>query len=316
MDRSARRFRFSLAAHEAADRPRTFTPEGWRELARKTEALGYCTLHVADHYLDRGRAPQFLAPIAAMATAAAVTTTLRIGSRVFCIDYHVPAALAKEAATLDYLSEGRLELGLGAGWSQVEYESMGLVFEAPPRRISRLEEVVALMKAHFSGEEMDCRGRSVHVGGYKGLPPPVQQPRPRLMIGGGKKRVLSLAAREADIVSFSNTPFAPRNETGQTPHDVAVERLGFVESAAGNRLARPRDREPPYSRRSPTTGASRRPRSGSSPTASVSRRRACASIRTCWSAPSRRSWSACSSDASTTGCTTSRSPSPRRMPSP
>ena len=146
------------------------------------------------------------------------------------------AALAKEAATLDYLSEGRLELGLGAGWSQVEYESMGLVFEAPPRRISRLEEVVALMKAHFSGEEMDCRGRSVHVGGYKGLPPPVQQPRPRLMIGGGKKRVLSLAAREADIVSFSNTPFAPRNETGQTPHDVAVERLGFVESAAGNRL--------------------------------------------------------------------------------
>ena len=86
-----------------------------------------------------------------MATAAAVTETLRIGCRVFCIDYHVPAVLAKEAATLDLLSDGRLELGIGAGWSGDEYTAMGLTFDRPGRRIAKLEEVIALIKAHFAG---------------------------------------------------------------------------------------------------------------------------------------------------------------------
>ena len=154
--------------------------------------------------------PQHLAPIAAMATAAAVTDTLRVGCRVFCIDYHVPAVLAKEAATLDLLSDGRLEFGIGAGWSEDEYEAMGLPFDAARRRITKLEEVVALVKAHWSGEALDCEGEFVKASGYAGLPLPVQQPHPPIMIGGGRKRVLSFAAREADIVSISNVRSTPR----------------------------------------------------------------------------------------------------------
>ena len=88
-----------------------------------------------------------------MATAAAFTSRLRIGCRVFCVDYHVPAVLAKEAATLDLLSDGRLELGLGGGWSEGEYRAMGIPFAPPPRRIAKLEEVVALVKAHFAGAD-------------------------------------------------------------------------------------------------------------------------------------------------------------------
>src|ERR1700741_3806428 len=124
MDRPT--FRFAVQAANAAG------AREWRETARKVQDLGYSTLFLADHYLGPGpaqraaRTPrQDLAPIAAMATAAALTDTLRIGCRVFCVDYHVPAVLAKEAATLDLLSDGRLELGIGAGWGGIEYEALG-----------------------------------------------------------------------------------------------------------------------------------------------------------------------------------------------
>ncbi len=111
-----------------------------------------------------------------MAAAAAYTETLRIGCRVFCIDYHVPAVLAKEAATLDLLSDGRLEMGIGAGWSEVEYTAMGLEFDRPGRRIAKLAEVVSLIKAHWQGEELDYSGDFVQVRGYAGRPRPVQKP--------------------------------------------------------------------------------------------------------------------------------------------
>lgn len=211
----------------------------WRDLARRVEDLGYSTLFLSDHYLDRDlpdAAVMSVAPIAAMATAAAVTSTLRIGCRVFCIDYHVPAVLAKETATLDLLSDGRLEVGIGAGWSAGEYGAMGLTFADAPERVTKLEETVALLKAHWSGEDIEIDGRHVQVHGYAGIPLPVQRPHPPLMIGGGKKRVLSLAAREADIVSIANVPFKPINEDGLTPEEVARARLGFVREAAGERF--------------------------------------------------------------------------------
>jgi probable F420-dependent oxidoreductase len=229
-------FRFGIQAHAASDAPEVVSAGEWRDLARKVEDLGFSTLFVADHYLDRGRAPQYLAPLTAMATAAAVTKTLRIGSRVLCIDYHVPAALAKEAATLDHLSDGRLELGIGAGWSAAEYQAMGLSFAAAPDRVTKLGEMIALLKAHFSGEDMEIAGQHIEVSGYAGVPSPVQRPHPPILVGGGKRRVLSLAAREADIVSFSNVPFTPINDDGLTPHEVALERLGFVTEAAGDRF--------------------------------------------------------------------------------
>lgn len=234
---TVRPFRFAVQATKAK------SAAEWRDLARKVEDLGFSTLFLADHYLGPGPAsraasqpPQHLAPIAAMATAAAVTETLRVGCRVFCVDYHVPAALAKEAATLDLLSDGRLEFGIGAGWSEHEYRAMGLTFEPAPQRITKLEEVISLVKAHWSGHELDRTGEFVNVTGYAGLPLPVQRPRPPIMIGGGRKRVLSLAAREADIVSIANVPFVPVNEAGLSPEKEAVRRLGYVREAAGDRF--------------------------------------------------------------------------------
>jgi probable F420-dependent oxidoreductase len=233
-----RPFRFAV---QAANAP-SWTE--WRSTARKVEHLGYSTLFLADHYLGPGPAQrsahtprQDLAPIAAMAAAAAVTDTLRVGCRVFCIDYHVPAVLAKEAATLDLLSDGRLEFGIGAGWSDGEYRAMGLEFDTAPRRIAKLREVVALFKAHCAGEELDCRGEFVNVRGYAGRPRTVQRPHPPIMIGGGRERVLSFAGREADSVSISNVPFVERNDAGLTPAEEIERRIGHVRSAAGERIA-------------------------------------------------------------------------------
>jgi len=181
-----------------------------------------------------------------MAAAAAVTGTLRIGCRVFCIDYHVPAVLAKEAATLDLLSDGRLELGIGAGWSGVEYDALGLDFDRPGRRIAKLAEVVALIRAHWQGDELDYSGDFVRVHGYAGRPRPVQQPHPPIMIGGGGQRVLSLAGREADIVSISSVPFVARDADGLDPQAVAQRRIEFVRTAAGERYAQLDVESSPY----------------------------------------------------------------------
>jgi probable F420-dependent oxidoreductase len=230
-------FRFAVQATNAAG------GSEWRDTVRKVQDLGYSTLFLADHYLGPGPAQraahtprQDLAPIAAMAAAAAVSETLRVGCRVFCIDYHAPAVLAKEAATLDLLSDGRLEMGIGAGWSEVEYTAMGLDFEPPGRRIAKLAEVVAFIKAHWQGDELNWSGDFMQVHGYAGRPRPVQRPHPPIMIGGGGQRVLSLAGREADIVSISSVPFVASDADGLDPHAVAERRIGFVRDAAGERF--------------------------------------------------------------------------------
>ncbi|MCX4090812.1 TIGR03621 family F420-dependent LLM class oxidoreductase [Nocardia sp. alder85J] len=232
-----RPFRFAVQA------TRPGSGAEWHETARRIEELGYSTLFLADHYLGKGPAakearypPQHLAPITAMAVAAAVTTTLRIGCRVFCADYHVPGVLMKEATTLDRLSDGRLEFGIGGGWSEPEYRAMGIPFTPGAQRISKLEEVVALFKAHCSGEQLDIAGDYVTARDYAGLPLPVQRPHPPIMIGGSRRRVLSLAGREADIASISNVPFDPVDAAGRTPQQEAARRLGFVRDAAGDRF--------------------------------------------------------------------------------
>lgn len=240
-------FRFAVQATNAAG------GREWRDTVRKVEDLGYSTLFLADHYLGPGpaqraaRTPrQDLAPIAAMAAAAACSDNLRIGCRVFCIDYHVPAVLAKEAATLDLLSDGRLEMGIGAGWSEVEYTAMGLNFDRPGQRIAKLAEVVSLIKAHWQGEELDYSGDFVQVHGYAGRPRPVQRPHPPIMIGGGGQRILSFAGREADIVSMSSVPFVQRDADGLDPQTVAQRRIGFVRAAAGARFGRLDVESSPY----------------------------------------------------------------------
>jgi probable F420-dependent oxidoreductase len=228
----ARPFKFAIQATRAE------SASEWRNLVRRTEDLGYSTLFHADHYVGPGPASsrsllgaQYLAPIASMAAAASWTSTLLIGCRVFCIDYHVPAVLAKEAATIDLLSDGRLVFGIGAGWHADEYEAMGLSFADGPRRIDKLEEVVALIKAHWSGEQIDPTGDYGRASGYSGLPVPVQKPHPPIMIGGSKKRVLSFAARQADIVSINNVAWAD-----PAPFDEVRRRLDYVRAAAGDRF--------------------------------------------------------------------------------
>jgi probable F420-dependent oxidoreductase len=237
----ARPFRFAVQSFSA--------PSGavWRERARRTEGLGYAALHLADHFLGPGPALagtshplQELAAVPAMAAAAAATERLRIGCRVFCNDYRHPVVLAKEAATLDLLSDGRLELGMGAGWLRAEYEAAGLPFDPPGRRIERLAESIALLKMLFRPGEASFEGTHYRAVGFEGAPRPVQQPHPPLMVGGGSRRILELAAREADVVSlnFDNrSGILGPDGVRSGGADATARKIAWVRDAAGDRFA-------------------------------------------------------------------------------
>ena len=197
-------FRFSLQSFN------TDSPANWRNLIAKTEDLGYSTFFLADHFLSAGPAldstghpPQMLASVPAIAMALEQTSTLRVGCRVFCNDYRHPIILAKEAATMDYLSEGRLEFGIGAGWIKAEYDAIRLPFDAFPERLDRCEEFVHAYKAFMSGQPLDIEGNTINWSGFSGTPQPAQAPYPPLMIGGGSKKILTFAGREADVVSLN-----------------------------------------------------------------------------------------------------------------
>jgi probable F420-dependent oxidoreductase len=169
----------------------------WRDKARRIEDLGYSTLFMPDHFGDE------LAPLPAIAMAAAHTTTLRVGSLVFDNDYKHPAILAKEAATIDLLSDGRLELGIGAGWMRSDYDALGLPYDPPAVRVDRFEEAIRVIKGCFTGQKFDLAGEHYRVTDYASYPVPAQKPGPPILVGGGGKRVLSIAAREADIVGIN-----------------------------------------------------------------------------------------------------------------
>ena len=234
-----RPFRFAMQAF-AAENAAT-----WKDLARKAEDLGFDTFHLADHFLGEGPAlagtrhpHQTLATVPAMTLAAAVTERVRIGCRVFCNDYRHPVMLAKEAATIDLLSDGRLELGLGAGWIEAEYEAAGMTFDRPGVRISRLEESLGLLRALFSGEQVDHAGEFYRVTGFAGSPRPVQRPHPPLMVGGGGRRILELAGREADIVSFNfnnRSGVIGPDGVGSSTADATAGKVAWVRGVAGAR---------------------------------------------------------------------------------
>lgn len=199
-----RPFRFAVQSFGAD------TPAAWRERARRAETLGYTALHLADHYLGPGpaleatRHPlQQLAAVPAMTVAAEATTTLRIGCRVFCIDYHPLAVLVKEAATIDWFSDGRLDFGLGAGWLAGEYEALGIPMDRAGVRVDRLAESVVAAKALFGGEPVELDGEHVRLHDFAAVPASVQRPHPPIIVGGGSPRVLGLAGREADIASLN-----------------------------------------------------------------------------------------------------------------
>ncbi len=237
---SPRPFRFAVQSFSAG------SGREWRDRARRVEELGYAALHLADHFLGPGEAiagtnhpVQELAAVPAMAAAAEATSRLRIGCRVFCVDYRHPAMLAKEAATLDLLSDGRLELGLGAGWLQAEYQAAGMRFDPAPVRIERLAETIAAVKALMGDGAVRIAGDHVRLEGFEGAPKPVQRPHPPIMVGGGGRRILSLAAREADIVSFNfNNRAGVLGPDGiqTSTAEATAQKLGWVRDAAGERF--------------------------------------------------------------------------------
>ncbi|HEX6477438.1 MAG TPA: TIGR03621 family F420-dependent LLM class oxidoreductase [Ktedonobacteraceae bacterium] len=186
-----RPFRFGVVTHNT-----NASLDALVARARLAERLGYSAFLVPDHLGD-----QFDTPLA-LAAAAQATHTLRIGSFVFANDFRHPALLAKAAATLDVLSGGRFELGLGAGWMQSEYEQVGLAFGTAGERIDRLVESLQVIKRLFSGDPVNFSGTHYRITDMRGHPSPVQRPHPPILLGGSGKRILSVAAREADIVSI------------------------------------------------------------------------------------------------------------------
>jgi len=222
-----RAFRFAVTANHAR------SADEWAHLARRAEELGYSALLVPDHL------GQQLSPIAAIAAAAAVTTTLRIGAFVFANDFRHPLMLAREAATLDLLSNGRLELGLGAGWRTADYRQLGMTYDAPGRRIDRLVESSGLVKRLLAGETVTHAGQHYRLGAARIWPRPIQQPHPPIIMGGGGPRMLRLAAREADIVGFI-PQFSSRGRPILTDVSEAAlnRKVAIVREAAGERFAR------------------------------------------------------------------------------
>jgi probable F420-dependent oxidoreductase len=237
---SVRPFRFAIQAYRSESRA------AWVDLARKTEDLGYDTLFLADHYLGpgemidtTGHRVQTLASIPAMAAAAMVTSTVKIGSRMTCVSYHLPTILIKEMASIDVLSEGRLEIGLGAGWLVKEYEALGIPFPSAGERIALLRETVECMKAAYSGEPLDYRGDFVTTFGYTAVPPVIQRPHPPIMIGGGAPKVLGLAGELADIVSinFNNSAgVVGSNSIASSTTEETDKKIQWVRDGAGNRF--------------------------------------------------------------------------------
>jgi probable F420-dependent oxidoreductase len=221
-----RPFRFGVTAAYAT------SAEAWVALARNAEQLGYSSLLVPDHLGHQ------LSPIAAISAAAAVTDRLRVGGFVFANDFRHPLILARETATLDLLSGGRLELGLGAGWRVSDYRQLGVPYDPPGRRIDRLAESIPIVKRLLSGETVTHEGPTYRLGAARVWPRPVQRPHPPIIMGGGGPRMLRLAAREADIVGFI-PQFSPNGRPMLTDAtESALERkVALVQEAAGERFA-------------------------------------------------------------------------------
>jgi probable F420-dependent oxidoreductase len=221
----SRPFRFGVSLGDAADRAT------WREQARRAEALGYDVLLAADHLTET------FAPIPALMAAADATSTLRVGSLVLANDFRHPALVAREAATVDLLTDGRFELGLGAGHMRAEYDQVGIPFPAAGTRVERLEESVHVVRALLAGEAVTFAGRHYAIDGHAGYP---KRPRVPLLVGGNGDRVLALAAHQADIVSFVGFHQVEGSADVALSHFSPAgldDRLSVVRAAAGDRFA-------------------------------------------------------------------------------
>jgi probable F420-dependent oxidoreductase len=184
-------FRFGIDLHQP------LPDRSWPDSAREVEALGYSTMFVPDHF-DEG-----IGPLAAMATAAAVTTTLNVGTLVLDCDFRHPAVLARELASIDLLSQGRLEVGLGAGWKRLDYDRSGIAMDPPKVRVDRLVEYTQVLKGLFDSGPFSFKGEHYTISELDGTPAPHRPGGPRIIIGGGGPRVLRFAGATADIVGVN-----------------------------------------------------------------------------------------------------------------
>ncbi|HEX2562871.1 MAG TPA: TIGR03621 family F420-dependent LLM class oxidoreductase [Acidimicrobiales bacterium] len=221
-----RPFRFGVQLSRAD------TGAEWAALARKAEGLGYSTLFVPDHFGDQ------LSPAVALMSAADATTDLRVGPLVLDNDFRHPVVLAKEAASIDRLSGGRLELGIGAGWMNDDYDHSGIAMDLPGVRIDRLEEALDVLEGLFAPGPFSYEGKHYRISALDGLPKPVQPDGPPVVIGAGGRRLLSLAARRADVVGVNPSVRSGRTDAAAAQDgaaDVTDRKLEWVRDAAGSR---------------------------------------------------------------------------------
>jgi probable F420-dependent oxidoreductase len=223
----ARRFRFGVDVHAP------FDGRSWADTAREIEALGYSTLFVPDHF-DEG-----LGPIAALAAAATATTSLRVGTLVLDCDFRHPAVLARELASVDVLSGGRLEVGVGAGWKRLDYERSGIVMDAPKVRVDRMIEHVHVLRGLFGDAPFTFHGEHYDVTDLDGTPKPSTPGGPPILVGGGGRRVLRFAGAEADIVGVNASIHSGEIDTAAA-HDSLAERIdekvAWLRDGAGARF--------------------------------------------------------------------------------
>ena len=224
---SPRPFRFSSPITIAGSRVEL------RDQVRKLEDFGYSTATMSDHIDGQ------LGPIASLMAIAEASTTLRIAPLVFSNDFRHPVVLAKEAATLDLLSEGRLEFGLGAGWQDTDYDRAGIDHDPAGVRIARLAEALAVVKALWADGPLTHEGPNYRVTDLEGMPKPYQRPHPPIIVGGGARKVLELAGREADIVGFNPSMAAGRIDASAGPSATpraTDHKVEWVRAAAGDRF--------------------------------------------------------------------------------
>ncbi|MGP4109435.1 TIGR03621 family F420-dependent LLM class oxidoreductase [Streptomyces sp. 4N509B] len=225
-----RPFRFLTSADDMLDGP------GLAAFARRAESIGYSALMSPDHLVVQH------APVPYLAAAAAATERLRVGTFVFNNNLRHPAILAHELATVDQLSGGRLEIGLGAGWNKPEHDAIGIPFEPVGTRVAKLTEAIRIVKGCLGDEPFSFAGEHYTITDYDARPKPVQRPHPPIFVGGGGKRLLTLAAREAQIIGLA--PRLGKDENGLPTLDApsitvaaTEEKIGWVREAAGDRFA-------------------------------------------------------------------------------
>lgn len=222
-----RPFRFSVQLGPVTD-PHLLASE-----ARRAEGLGYSGVSLTDHLREQ------CGPLVGLAAMAAATSTVKITAMVLANDFRHPVMLAKELATLDRMSDGRLEVGMGAGWLITDYQQGGIRMDRPRLRIERLEEAISVLEGCFADGPFDFQGNHYWITGLDSQPKPHQRPRPPLMVGGGGARILSLAARRADIVGLNASLRAGvvDQRVGSTATAEATdEKLAVVRGAAGSRF--------------------------------------------------------------------------------